>query len=90
MAAWRAGGQKPAEMFTPDPPASLAYLLQWFQQLAASREMGMSAPSAMGWLQIQAWAQLMGHTLAPWQVEALCTLDSLWRAAWTKGRPAKT
>lgn len=75
-------------MLTPEPPESLAYLLGWFRQLGAPREMGMSAPCAVGWLQIQAWAQLMGHQLQPWQVEVLCTLDSLWREAWIKGRPA--
>lgn len=37
---------------------------------------------------MQAWADLHDLALQPWEVDVLRRLDSLWRAAWAKGRPA--
>lgn len=87
-AAWRATGERPAALETPAAGA-LAYLLDWFRDAASGRQSGYVEPSALSWVELQAWQALTGTWLEPWQAAVIRRLDQLWLLAWRKGREKK-
>jgi hypothetical protein len=87
LGAWRNSGRRPDALDTPAPPDALAYLFDWFLDLAVARSAGMSEPAPIAWAELQAWAQLHGRVLRPWQAQLLRTLDRLWIDTWRAGRP---
>jgi hypothetical protein len=87
-AAWRATGDKPAQLETP-PVGAMAYLLEWFRDAASGRQSGYAEPCALAWGEIQAWQALTGTRLEPWQAVVLRKLDHLWLRAWRAGREKK-
>lgn len=54
----------------------LEFLWRWYLDLASARQLGgMGSPQALSFSDINAWCQLHGIRLAPWQVRALRLLD---------------
>lgn len=55
-------------------PAAIAYLLDWFHDLAGRRTVGM-APNPITYADIEAWSRLTDTKPTPWQVSVLVRLD---------------
>jgi hypothetical protein len=76
----------PTALRTPPAPASLAYLLQWFAELASARAGGLAEPPPLGWQELHAWCTLTLRELKPWEAQALRALDTAWLQAWRAGQ----
>lgn len=81
-----ATGERPPELRTPECPAAVAYLLQWFAELSRGRPVGMGL-APLSWCEIDAWSRLTGTRLQHWELRALLALDGAWLRAAAKGRP---
>lgn len=38
----------------------------------------MNGPSALSYLEIKAWSDLMGNTLSPWEVDIIKQIDAIY------------
>jgi hypothetical protein len=63
------------ELDGPPCPVELAYLLEWFLELAAARGSSGFAPSPISFGEIAAWARLMRIRPSPNEVGVLRRLD---------------
>lgn len=86
LAAWKATGERPPQLDTPQAPLGQRHLLAWFYDMACARQMGYSEPCSLSWVEMRAWAELQGLMLEPWQVQILRRLDQMWLAAWRAGQ----
>lgn len=60
----------------PEVPEVLDYLLDYFEELALVRGMGMSGWDPIGYTEIMSWCHLTGTNLAPHEVKGLIALDA--------------
>lgn len=58
----------------PEFPNRLDYLWEWFLELNATRQSGMSA-NPISWSEIEAFSQGLGLTIKPWERRLLRQLD---------------
>jgi hypothetical protein len=64
-------------LLTPPPrPEALDYLLDWADQLAQQRRVGVNGLERLTYQDIEAWARLTGNSPSPLEVEALCVIDA--------------
>lgn len=68
------------ELEGPALPAELGYLWDWFLSLHIARRYNEAGPQPIGYAEIDAWARLTRTPIAPWEVEALRSLDMTWLA----------
>lgn len=59
----------------PDLPHEIAYLWEWFRDLAMAVMPGGFGPSAATWDNIRSWALLMRVVLEPWEARMLARLS---------------
>lgn len=64
------------ELRGPEMPEVLEYLLDWFEELAMARGMGMSGWDPIGYTDIMNWSLLTDRQLQPYEVRGLIVLDS--------------
>ncbi|BDU76304.1 phage tail assembly chaperone [Mesoterricola sediminis] len=74
----KATGKRPPELEIPDPPVSAVHVLSWFQDLSEARGGTGFGALPIQWGDIQAWSQLTGTTIRPWEVRLIRSLDRLW------------
>lgn len=76
----------PEEGINPEelPPVA-SHVWQWFLQLNASRQGGMSGPLPLSNTEILAFFQLEGLWPEPWELQALRALDGVALASDEKG-----
>lgn len=67
-------------------PYAAAHVWQWFQEISAGRQNGMSI-NPISHTEIYCWSQLTGIRLAPWEVQAIKGIDSVFVASILEDRP---
>jgi hypothetical protein len=65
-----------AQLDGPEVPEVLYYLLEYFEELALVRGMGMSGWNPIGYTEIMSWCQLTGRALDPHEVSGLVAMDA--------------
>jgi hypothetical protein len=88
-AAWKSTGRKPAELDGPALPAPLAHAWDWYQELDAARSGSGFGPNPVGYVELQAWAQLTGTRPSLFELECLRALDETFFAVWADTRKRK-
>lgn len=74
--AYQATGRMPDELLNaPCVPENAAHVWWWFLELSKTRRNGFGI-SAIGYLDIDAWARLTKTKLEPWELRAICLLDA--------------
>lgn len=74
------GNAAAIQQLTPPPfPDALAYLWDWFSELAAGLGEGLHGPASLTWVALDAWARRTGTAPRPDEVKALFTLDAVTR-----------
>jgi hypothetical protein len=71
-------GRMPPEMIPPEFPDVASHVWETFVQLHNGRTVGMGSPNPISWEAIQAWCNLTGIVLSPWEIETVKELDMLW------------
>lgn len=62
----------------PDPP-ELAYLVEWFRELASGRRSeGIAGEAPLSWPDIDAWLRLTGRRCTPLELRVIKLLDTLY------------
>ena len=69
------------QLAVPPVPSSVAYLLEWFGELSAGRNEGMSGPGPITHQHIESWARLTHRSPSLEEINAILRLDSAWRNA---------
>lgn len=64
-----------AELATPPCPQALAYLWRTYIRLRRRTDMGFAGPQPIRWRDIDAFVNLTGVSLVPWEVELIERLD---------------
>ena len=59
-------------------PDVAAHIWATFIELHDGRTYGMSGPNPLSYEGIQAWSNLVGLELLPWEIELIKSLDNLW------------
>lgn len=67
-------------------PAELAYLLEWFCELATARGSGGSGLNPIGYGEIDAWSRLTRTDVTPAEVALLRAIDAAFLGALSDGR----
>ena len=62
----------------PPFPEGVGYLYHWFCSIAAGRSSNGFGPNRISSVEINAWSQLAGHRLTPWEFEMIQLLDQRW------------
>lgn len=74
----RLGDEKSIALLNgPEPPPSVAYLLEWADALGQYRTMGQHGWHRVAPESVESWARQRDLTLLPHEVDALATLDAL-------------
>lgn len=72
------------ELAGPEMPEELTYIWAWFLDLHAARSFTLqetgARPLPIAWMDIQAYVQLTGNAMSPWEVQVLRALDARWLA----------
>lgn len=63
------------ELHNPPLPSFLAYLWRIFVRLADRRSTGLNGPNLITYTEMQAFQELAGIRLTPWEVEMIEALD---------------
>jgi hypothetical protein len=80
QATARRGVSSAAKLLTGPPfPESIDYLWDWFRELDRARTHSMNGPDPLTYQAIDAWARLTGREPAPHEVDALLSLDAVFR-----------
>ena len=74
MAAFRATGEWPEELNIQDLPIGCRIVWDTFIELHNARSYGMG-PSPIGWRDLQAWQEVTGVRLGPWEIDTIMALD---------------
>lgn len=69
------GGVLPPDAEPPPFPLALEYVWRWFLQLHNARVSGFG-PSAISWLELDAWSRFTGNRPTPWEVQVLMAVDA--------------
>lgn len=77
MNVWRQSGIKPPELDVPLLPIEAAHLWAWFNELSMRRTWSDRGPNPITWSDVLAWQQLTGKKPAPWEVQAMLSLDAI-------------
>ena len=64
--------------------------MDWFRRLHALRDYDGSVPRALPPPWIEVWERRLGLRMAPWEFEALLTLDAAYRTIVTRDRAETT
>lgn len=81
MAQYRITGKMPKMLLeAPALPVGLEDLWGWFVQLHDSRGSSGFGPARISHLDLFAWQQVSGVSLAPWEVEAIRRADNAYLA----------
>ncbi len=80
-------GRRPADLDGPEPPGSLAYLLEWFADLNLDRQSTGFGPASITSGMILEWARGKGRELQVREFDALRTLNRVWMRAWMQANP---
>ena len=81
MSAYRQTGTMPQMLRdAPSLPKGLGQLWGYFGELNASRQIGMSGPQRITFLDIDAWQRVCRVILAPWELKALRKADDAFLA----------
>lgn len=67
---------KPVELKRGSEPLMLTFLA-----LEGARSSGMNGPQPLSYLEIKAYAELMGETFSPWEIEMLRAMDRAYLTA---------
>jgi hypothetical protein len=78
----------PKEALPAIPPEG-EYLWAWFWELDKGRMSTGFGVQALGWTDMQAWAQLTNTALMPWQTLALRQMDAAYLRAYTQASQQK-
>lgn len=60
----------------PETPEEVDYLLDWFEQLSATRTSGMSGPNPLSPSDVLAWSELTGSKISPNEYLILRAMDA--------------
>lgn len=73
MQVFKVTGKKPKALEElPEPPESLLYIWEWWKQIVTGER--------ITFLELQAWSQLTGANLLPYEVDLIRRLDAIfWR-----------
>lgn len=66
-----------ADLSGPSCPAELRYLVGWAMELHGRSGASSVGLAPVSYQSIEAWARLTGRTVTPWDVRALCEIDSV-------------
>lgn len=72
-------GKTPKEMELPEFPDAAENAWDSWQELSESRPPGFSGPSAITYLEIEAYIRMTGTTLTYWEVDAIKMIDRIYR-----------
>lgn len=82
-------GRRPQDLDGPEPPGSLAYLLEWFADLNLDRQSTGFGPASITSGMILDWARGKGRQLNVREFDALRTLNRVWIKAWQEANPSQ-
>ncbi|WP_420801047.1 phage tail assembly chaperone [Phocoenobacter skyensis] len=71
---WEQTDIQPQELDIQQPSFAVFYLLDYFAELSASRQSGMTLNPIL-YSEIEVWARLKGICLSAWEVETIKQLD---------------
>lgn len=66
------------ELAVPAMPMALQYLWDAFMRIRRRKGAGLNGPLPIEWPDIAAFVTLSGWRFAPWEIEIIEDLDSLW------------
>ncbi len=72
----RSSGKHPAALDVPDPPTAGIQVWMWWNEISQGRTENGMARCPMTWLDIQAWANVTGTIIRPWEVRLLRAIDN--------------
>jgi hypothetical protein len=70
-------------------PWAAKHVWAWFAQLHSGRTWGFSAPNAITWSEMDAWARLTRSRPRPWEVELLHLLDRCYLSVYAEEQDKK-
>ncbi|MBZ5761591.1 hypothetical protein LAV84_18245 [Rhizobium sp. VS19-DR104.2] len=70
-------------------PVAASHLWFWFRELDSQRTSNGYGPNPIGFQEIKAWADLRGHKLKQWHIDALVAMDLKRRVVSAKAADAK-
>ncbi|MCQ9121568.1 hypothetical protein MUU45_001117 [Rodentibacter pneumotropicus] len=77
QAIQEATGKQLSELNHPLPDEMVRYLLDYFYEIALSRQYGMACNPIL-YAEIESWCRLTQRHLAQWELEVIKRLDMLW------------
>lgn len=64
-------------------------IVRHFEALDGRRQIGMTGPQPIAWLDLMGYCQFLGVRLSVWDVRQILTLDDIYRGVYYELRPAK-
>lgn len=68
-------------MAEPEVPVFVSYLWRWFQELHAARQSSGFGVSVITYRDIEAWSNVTGVRLCPWEIDVIKAIDQEWLEA---------